>query len=289
MLKLRATGRGGRFSVWRGLTESFIGIVAGGDWPARALDLLPAATRVSEVQHALAVGRQGRAPLRLAFASDLHIGPLTPPRLLDEAFRALAAWRPDVLVLGGDYVFLDVTPASAARLTSLVASVPATTKVAVLGNHDLWTDHGLIERALAAGGARVLVNQSLALPAPHDDVALVCLDDPWCGAPDAARAFADVTAPVRVVVAHAPEGLPFIVGHDAALMLCGHTHGGQVALPSGPVVVHGAYGRKYPAGLYDVGPMKLGVAKLYVGRGLGNVDLPVRWNAPPEVALFTIS
>jgi predicted MPP superfamily phosphohydrolase len=283
MLKLRATGRGGRFSMLRGLTESFIGIAAAGDWPARALELLPAATRVRQVQHVLAAGRQGRAPLRLAFASDLHIGPLTPPRLLDEAFRALAAFCPDVLVLGGDYVFLDVTPASAARLEALVASVPATTKVAVLGNHDLWTDHGLIERALEAGGARVLVNQSLVLPAPHDDVALVCLDDPWCGAPDAPRAFAGVTAPVRVAVAHAPEGLPFMAGHAAALMLCGHTHGGQVALRSGPVVVHGAYGRRYPAGLYDVGRMKL-----YVGRGLGNVDLPVRWNAPPEVALFTI-
>jgi predicted MPP superfamily phosphohydrolase len=284
MLKLRATGRGKRFTIWRGLTESLIGIAARGDWPARALELLPAATRVREVQHALAVGRPGRAPLRLGFASDLHLGPLTPPLLLDEAFRALAAWRPDVLVLGGDYVFLDVTPASAARLTQLVASVPATTKVAVVGNHDLWTDHGLIERALAAGGARVLVNQSLTLPPPHDDVALVGFDDPWCGAPDPARAFADVTAPVRVVVAHAPEGLPFMAAHDAALMLCGHTHGGQVALPSGPVWVYGTYGRKYPAGLYDVGPMKL-----YVGRGLGNVDLPVRFNAPPEVALFTIT
>jgi hypothetical protein len=284
MLKLRSSGRGGRFSVWQGLTEAFVGLAAAGAWPARALDRLPAATRVRRVEHALAAGRDGRAPLRIGFASDLHIGPLTPPRLLDAAFGALAAWRPDVLVLGGDYVFLDVTRAAAARLTALVASVPAKTKVAVLGNHDLWTDHGLIERALEDGGARVLVNRSLALPPPHDDVALVCLDDPWCGVPDAARAFADVTAPVRVAVAHAPEGLPFMARHDAALMLCGHTHGGQVALPSGPVVVHGAYGRKYPAGLYDVGRMKL-----YVGRGLGNVDLPVRWNAPPEVALFTIA
>jgi predicted MPP superfamily phosphohydrolase len=289
MFKLKATGRGGRFTVWRGVMETVVGVASVGDWPARALDLLPAATRVREVQHALAAGRGARSPLRLAFASDLHIGPLTPSRLLDEAFRALAAWRPDVLVLGGDYVFLDVTPASAARLTQLVASVPATTKVAVLGNHDLWTDHGLIERALAAGGARVLVNQSLTLPPPHDDVALVGFDDPWCGAPDPARAFADVTAPVRVVVAHAPEGLPLMAGHAAALMLCGHTHGGQVALPSGPLWVYGAVGRKYPAGLYDVDRMKLGVAKLYVGRGLGNVDLPVRFNAPPEVALFTIT
>jgi predicted MPP superfamily phosphohydrolase len=162
--------------------------------------------------------------------------------------------------------------------------VPAATKVGVLGNHDLWADHAVVEGALEAGGVRVLVNASYTLPAPHDDVAIVGLDEPWSGAPDADRAFAGVTAPVRIAVAHAPEGQPFVAGRGAALLLCGHTHGGQVALPSGPVVVHGPLGRKWPGGLYDVDGLPL-----YVSRGLGNVDLPLRLFAPAEVALFTIS
>jgi predicted MPP superfamily phosphohydrolase len=264
--------------------ESAQGLAFSGAWPARLLDRLGTAPRVREVRHAIDARRGGRRPLRVAFASDLHIGPLTPPGLLDEAFRAIAAWGPDVLALGGDYVFLDATPAFAARLTALVASVPAAIKVAVLGNHDLWTDHGLVERALAAGGARVLVNEPLALPAPHDDVALVGLDDPWSGAPDAARAFAGVTAPARVVVTHAPEGVALVADRGASLVLCGHTHGGQIALPSGPILVPGPLGRLYPAGLYDAAG-----TKLYVSRGLGNVDLPLRVNAPAEVALFEIS
>jgi uncharacterized protein len=66
-------------------------------------------------------------------------------------------------------------------------------------------------------------------------------------------------------------------------MLCGHTHGGQIALPSGPLVVHGPFGRKYPSGLHVLEGLRL-----YVSRGLGNVELPLRLNAPPEVALFTI-
>jgi predicted MPP superfamily phosphohydrolase len=283
-LKLRSTGRGRNFSAMRGVMETVQEIVYAGGWPARVLDFVPATTRVREVRHELGVGRAGRAPLKLAFASDLHIGPLTSPRLLDRAFEALAAFEADVLVLGGDYVSLEVTAAAGERLRQLVASVPAATKVGVLGNHDLWTDHGLVERALAAGGVRVLVNESLRLPPPHDDVAIVGLDEPWCGAPDPDRAFADVTAPVRVAVTHAPEGHPFIAGRGAALMLCGHTHGGQVALPSGPVVVYGPLGRKYPTGLYDVDGLHL-----YVSRGLGNVDVPLRWNAPAEVALFTLS
>jgi predicted MPP superfamily phosphohydrolase len=252
-------------------------------WPGRVYDRMTAGAPVRQVRHELAVGRTGRVALKVAFASDLHIGPLTSPRLLDNAFAALAAFRPDVLVLGGDYVSFDVTPRKAERLTRLVASVPAAMKVAVLGNHDLWTDQTVVERALEAGGARVLVNQSVTLPAPHDDVALVGLDEPWSGAPDPERAFRGVTAPVRIAVAHAPEGHPFIMGRGAALMLCGHTHGGQVALPSGPVVVHGRLGRRWPGGLYDIDGLRL-----YVSRGLGNVDLPVRWNAPAEVALLTL-
>ena len=66
--------------------------------------------------------------------------------------------------------------------------------------------------------------------------------------------------------------------------MCGHTHGGQVALPSGPVVVHGKHGRMYPAGLFDVGPMKL-----FVSRGLGAVDLPIRAYARPDVALLAFT
>jgi predicted MPP superfamily phosphohydrolase len=283
MLKLKASGRGRHFSAARGVVEALQELAYARAWPARLWDRVPAATRVRQVRHGLDLGR-GRAALKLAFVSDLHIGPLTPPRLLDAAFAALAGFEPDVLLLGGDYVTYEVTRAKAERLTELVASVRAPVKLAVLGNHDLWTDHSVIERALEAGGARVLVNQSVTLEGAHDDVVVVGLDEPWSGAPDAGQAFAGAAAPVRVVLTHAPEGHPFVAGRGAALMLCGHTHGGQVALPSGPVVVHGPLGRKYPSGLYDLDGLRL-----YVSRGLGNVDLPLRWNAPPEVALFAIS
>ena len=44
--------------------------------------------------------------MKIAFASDLHAGPTTHPSVLDEAFAALAAAEPDMVLLGGDYVFL---------------------------------------------------------------------------------------------------------------------------------------------------------------------------------------
>jgi len=291
MLKLQSSGRGGQYTPLRGIVEYVQGIAFAGGWPARVLGAVPAATRVQLIEHEIRLGGpgaeesgHGRAPVRLVFASDLHIGPLTPARLLDNAFRLMAEARPDVLVLGGDYVFLDVTPAMARELEERVAAVPARTKVAVLGNHDLWTDHALIEEALVRAGARVLVNDAVHLPAPHDHLAIVGLDEPWTGQADGAGAFAAAAgAPFKVAVAHAPEGLPFVAGRGASLLLCGHTHGGQIALPSGPVVVHGRLGRRWPSGLHQVEDLTL-----FVSRGLGAVDVPLRAFAPPDIALFTL-
>ncbi len=290
MLKLRATGRGRHYTPLRGLVESLQSAAYAGAWPARILARIPAAARVSVIEHRLALrpADSERPPLRIAFASDLHVGPLTPAALLENAFRLLADAAPDVLALGGDYVSLDVTDRAAAVIESLVAAVPARTKLAVLGNHDLWTRHEVIERALDRGGARVLVNQAVRLPPPHDDVAIVGIDDAWTGAADPDRAFSETDgASLKVVLTHAPECLPMVAGRGSRLLLCGHTHGGQVATPWGPVVVHGRHGRKRPHGLYGPldGPDGM---YLFVSRGLGNSDLPLRAFAPPDVAVFTI-
>ena len=287
MITLRCVGRGSRYTAARGLSEAIQGAIFARRWPARLLDHVPAATRVRLIEHDLTLAPPAstgtRAPLRLAFASDLHIGPLTPTRLLDNAFRLLADAAPDVLVLGGDYVSLQVTRAMARELEERIAAVPARIKVAVLGNHDLWTHHHLIEEALQRAGCRVLINDALRLPAPHDDFAIVGIDDPWTGRPDGARAFAATDAPIKIAVSHAPEGLPFIEGRGAQLLLCGHTHGGQIALPSGPVVVHGPLGRRWPSGLHQLGDLQL-----FVSRGLGLVDIPLRAYAPSDVARFTL-
>lgn len=284
-IKWKSPGRGEQFSVARGLSETLQGVLFARHWPARLLDRVPAATRVRLIEHELNLSDDAQAepPLRLAFISDLHIGPLTPRRLLDNAFKMLASLAPDVLVLGGDYVFLDVNESMARELEERVAAVPARTKLAVLGNHDLWTHHDLIERALERAGCRVLINDAQRLPAPHDRFAVVGIDEPWTGRADGGRAFAASDAPINIAVSHAPEGLPFVEGRGAKLLLCGHTHGGQIALPKGPVVVHGPLGRRWPSGLHHLGGMHL-----FVSRGIGMVDIPLRAYAPSDVSLFTL-
>lgn len=291
LVKPRPPGRGRRFSRRRVVGEAITGAVFGSGWAARAWGRLPGRTAVDLIQHQLpllparAQVREGGRTLRLAFASDLHIGPLTAPALLDNAFTRLAHARPDVLLLGGDYVYLQATPAMARELEARVAALPVPTKLAILGNHDLWTHHDRIEDALRRAGARVLVNDAAFLPPPFDDIAILGLDDVWTGQPDAAAAMRAATgAALTIGIAHSPEAVPLVAEYGLPLLLCGHTHGGQIALPTGPVVVQGKHGRRWPAGLFQVGGMKL-----FVSRGLGSVELPIRAYARPDVSLFTLT
>lgn len=292
MIKLRSTGRGTGYSRLRGLVESTLALAYPGDWPARAWSAWPRADRVAvrtftvARRAAVARGAPGApAALRLGFVSDLHIGPTTPASVLDAAFDALAAADLDVLLLGGDYVFLEATPAKAERLRALVARVrPRVGTIAVLGNHDLWTEHALVEAALAEAGARVVVNGAVRLDAAHDDVAILCLDDPWTGRPDlgpALEAAGDATT--RIGLCHSPDALPSMQRAGVALFACGHTHGGQIATPWGPVIVPGRVGKRYPHGLHDAAG-----TTLFVSRGVGATELPMRTWARPDVALFVL-
>ena len=284
-MKLTSTGRGRGYKRGRGFIESSLGFLYVADWPARLWAMVPDRCSVHVIRRTLRILPPGMPDLTIGYASDLHIGPTTPAALLDAAADALANEKLDMLWLGGDYVFLDATPAKAARLGSFVRRAGAPRTLAVLGNHDLWTDHGLLERALTHAGAELITDRAVHLTGPHEGVAVVGLDDPWTGTPDPARAFADTASSARrLVLCHSPDGLPLVSGRDVALFMCGHTHGGQVALPWGPIVVPSQVGRELYAGFHDYEG-----TKVFVSRGIGGIEIPIRTFARPDVAVVTLT
>jgi predicted MPP superfamily phosphohydrolase len=230
----------------------------------------------------------GSAPLRVAFASDFHSGPVTHHALIEQACAALTDARPDVLLLGGDFISLNVghVDEMAARLREIPAPLG---RYAVLGNHDYRRHRaGIVSRALELHGVEVLHNGNVRLPPPHDDVWICGLDDVEFGSPDpdAMLQGADGT---RLVIMHGPDGLLALGDRRFELAFCGHTHGGQIALPGGtPILIPGGtLNRTYSNGLYDVRGDGAG-GKLLVSRGVGCSTLPVRLFAPPEVHLCEI-
>ena len=274
----------------RSVESLFEALLRPGNWAARVAYALGLQGGVRTTTLTLSLEcnpvRADRPSLRIAFASDFHAGGMTDDRVLAEACAALAALQPDVLLLGGDFV--SVRGADVNRIAPLLAAVPAPFgKFAVLGNHDLHADHGLIEARLEDAGIRVLTNQHATLAAPFDDIVVCGLDDATAGVPRADLAL-DGTVGTRVVLMHSPDALDAIGDRPFDLALCGHTHGGQVALPWGvPVIVPGGpLSRRYCRGRYDIG--NEGSRALLVSNGVGCSALPVRLFAAPEVHLCLI-
>jgi predicted MPP superfamily phosphohydrolase len=236
--------------------------------------------------------KRSRPPLRIAFASDFHAGSTTHPRLLAAACEALASCQPDAVLLGGDFVTMRAS--SIHHLAKGLEAVPAPCgKYAVLGNHDLRADRATVIGALRDAGVRVLANEYAELPSPYEDFAICGLEDATRGEPRADRAL-DTTAPRRLVLMHSPEGLHSIGSRGFDLAFCGHTHGGQIALPWGtPVVVpRGRLNRRFHKGRFDLrradGRESPGTRALLVSTGVGCSTIPVRLFAAPEVHLCLI-
>jgi predicted MPP superfamily phosphohydrolase len=280
-------GRARHLTRRRRVTEIWYDLAYRGAWPARLARLLGLQGPLSVSVYTLPVARAHRAapPIRIAFASDLHAGPATYPGLITEACRALAEARPDLLLLGGDFVSFHARHVD--RLIPLLAAIDAPLgKFAVLGNHDLLADDAYIVRRLGDAGVRVLVNENARLPAPHDDVWICGLDNTEEGAPDAEAAFAGADG-IRLVLMHSPDGLRAVAGRTFAAAFCGHTHGGQFWVGERALLnFSGPLSRKYLRGGVFHRAGSGGV--VLVSRGVGCGNLPLRRRADPEVHVCTL-
>ena len=280
-------GRAHGLTTKKRLTEVMYDTCYRGGWASRIARPfgLQGVVRVNATR-LLVPARKPAPTLRVAFASDLHSGPCTHPAIVAEACRALSDARPDLLLLGGDYVSFHARHVD--RLVPLLKAIEAPLgKFAVLGNHDVVGDDDYITRRLADAGVRMLVNENVQLPAPHADIWICGLDNPEAGAPDADRAFAGAMG-TRLVVMHSPDGLKWIGERPYAVAFCGHTHGGQFWF-RGRSLLHfkGPLSRRYlKGGLYHLGAG--GDRVMLVSRGVGQGSLPMRRGADPEVHLCTL-
>jgi len=246
---------------------------------AAALDEEP---RVEEVSFSLPDLDPSHDGLRVAQLSDLHVGTRTPPERIAAAIALANRLGPDLVVLTGDY--LSRGRETVALLKEQLGGLTAPT-VAVLGNHDHWVDSAGTSRALRGLGYDVLRNQHTQLTLRGAPLSVVGVDDLLTGHADPERALAGVPAGSRLVLAHGPRTAERLRGAEQPLLvLTGHTHGGQIAIPIVTRLLLSALVREP----YLRGRFLLGQVQLYVNRGIGNTAFRVRVNSDPEVTLVTL-
>lgn len=275
--------RGKHNYLWRHLAELALDTLLFRGFVARICYRIGLHGEPSCVQYEVPIpnDRGLKAPLRVAFLSDFHAGPTSCPLVFHEAFEMIASQKISLLLLGGD--FISCRASYIQDLLPLIEKAHAPLgKFAVLGNHDLWSDHDYITRQLERVGVTVLVNENQTLPEPFSMISVCGTDDPWTGEVDIASCFAG-SAPTRLLLTHAPDGLMYLKNEQFDVAFAGHTHGGQIATNSGkPLFLpHGKLSRIYPYGLFK----QNNPAYLIVSRGLGCSNFPIRINAAPELVI----
>ena len=227
---------------------------------------------------------------RIAQISDIHIGGWITPDRLEQATELVAAEKPDILVITGDFLkgrsFSEMEKQGLRDLgrilSPLASSVPT---FAVLGNHDYWTNPDAIREMLRQCGITDLTNAVYAVTREEEKFYLCGVDDIRHGEVRLDKVMAQLDDnSAAILLVHEPD----FADESAAtgkfdLQISGHTHGGQIVLPFiGPPVLPPS-GRKYPSGLYKVGNMLQ-----YTNRGIGTDTVSVRINCPPEITVFVL-
>ena len=210
--------------------------------------------------------------------SDLHIDMAEDfPHVLIEAVREVDY---DLCVLTGDFRGETYGPYEAAlqgmqRLrTQLEGDV-----YAVLGNHDTIC----MVPALEAMGIRMLLNEHVQLQRGDQSVYLAGIDDPHYYRADNIEKAGDAIpeGAASILLTHSPEIYQHAAHAGFDLMLCGHTHGGQVCLPGGvPVMCNAACPRAFCAGAWTHHDLQG-----YTSAGSGACVVDLRLNCPPEITL----
>ena len=255
-----------------GVIGAAAGVAAHGYFYERhALQLV----RVSLPVSGLSPAHEG---LRIGLLTDLHHSAFVSQEEISRAVAMIMAERPDLIVLGGDYVTNFDTSFLGPCADVLTALDAPNGVIGILGNHD-------DERATAAAFTR------LRFPLLRDSrTTLVIKREPldvagiryWTRTSLELSHVVAGSAPTLLLLAHDPRRLSQAVDLAVPAVLSGHTHGGQVVLP-----VFGApAARKFPilAGLLESEG-----TSLFVSRGVGTVYVPVRLNCPPDVAIVTLT
>lgn len=218
----------------------------------------------------------------MAYASDIHFGPLFTASEADRLVAALLNLHVELIVLGGDYG--DHLRNSIAFFEHIPAFPAETPVIAVLGNHDYGKRGESMEPLLHAMRKKnviPLVNEVFALERGGKRLAFMGPDDIQCGRPDI-RLLAERSknADYPVFIPHSPDIIPQAVSEGLRfdLAICGHTHGGQIVMFGRSLYSSSRYKDRYRSGWY-----RENGADILVSNGVGTSILPMRLNTRPQI------
>ena len=233
------------------------------------------------VEHSeLALPRWDANGFKVALVADLHMNNITERERAKRALRLALNEKPDVLIIGGDFVNHS-SPDTIENITLALnelsdAKCPC---LSVMGNHDYWCSQPQkVISAVENSPVKLLRNKIFEI----DGVSIAGVDDAFEGLQDYEFFPESKVSKSCLGILHEPDYVDEMPAH-VSLQLSGHTHGGQVCLPFGVAMHTPKGGRKYIAGYYPEANVPL-----YVTRGVGTSGVDYRLFCRPEVTVLTL-
>ncbi len=231
--------------------------------------------------------------LRAVHLSDFHASSKVPYDAIERAVNLAIAEKPEVGLLTGDFISWKIEQGKEFEriLKKLTAAMPC---YACLGNHDggSWAaghgyaSHTPVRDLLERSGVRVLFNEKVSVKINGNDITLAGLGDWWsddCKAKDVLEREPTARNPV-IVLSHNPDSIKMLRDYAWGLILCGHTHGGQLVIP----LTGGRPFLPVENKELDEGLMEVDGRPMHITRGIGNLH-GMRLNCRPEVSVLNLS
>ncbi|GGA12871.1 phosphoesterase [Paenibacillus marchantiophytorum] len=222
--------------------------------------------------------------LRIAVASDIHLGSIVGNRHLRKLVAQVNEMKPDLILLPGDVIDDDIKPFIRYDMGTTMRQLQAPLGIyAVLGNHEYIGGHipAFVEQ-MQKIGIHVLMDETVHL---LDRLYIVGRKDKAAERTAEGRKAlaallegADHEQPI-IVLDHQPYHLDKAADAGADVMLSGHTHRGQMA-PN-----HLITGRLFEL---DWGYLRKGNLHAIVSSGFGTWGPPIRLGSRSEIIELTV-
>lgn len=219
---------------------------------------------------------------RIVHLSDLHLE--NHKGLENKVISLLDNQFFDLCVFTGDYQpdLHGVCLNSVKSMNYLVKNIKSKFgHIGVLGNHD--TCH--MVDALEDSGLKMLINESVWIEKDNQKIQIIGTDDVhYYYSDECEKELKKAKDGFTISLIHSPEIYDLAAESGVNLYLCGHTHGGQIALPGGFAPIrHLRTGKEFYKGVWQYKGMT-GVTSC----GVGTSGIPVRFNTRGEVIIIEL-
>ncbi len=233
----------------------------------------------------------GAPPIRIAHLTDFHVERLT--RREEKVLALLDQLRPDLIVYTGDLLSFSYVddPTAQAECRELMSKLRAPLGVFAVPGTPLVDTESALENVLGGLDNICLLRDGVVSLPEYPSIKLIglnCTHNPSIDGPNLEK-IVDGFSPddYTLMLYHAPDLLPEAARCGIDLVLCGHTHGGQIRLPLfGALATSSVYWKRYEMGEY-----REGNTTMYVSRGVGmeGKGIPrMRFLCPPEIELIEL-